>query len=223
MTTNILALDAENDITHGLFIDLTLDATTYRISNVYKPITIDGYLYTALGAFLSIGSITEDLRTTNGDVQITLSGIPTNDNYLATVLTTPIKGGTVKVRRAFFNKNSSEILVESSTSQVFLRYQGIITNFAIEEQEDLIKGELSNTIGLICASLNSLLENKVSGQRTNGSDRRKHYPGDISFDRVKDLANTQFDFGREPTAYGGGSGGYSGGSNGGSRDKQQLK
>ena len=196
----MLAVDGENDVLHALFLDLTLGNVTYYLSNAYRPVTVDGNTYTALGAFIGIGSITEDLRTTNGDVQITLTGIPTDDNYLATVLTTPIKGGSVLVRRAFFNKNTLEIKLDGPDPQVYLRYKGIITNFAIEEQENLLTGELNNSISIICASLNSLLENKVAGQRTNGSDRRKYYPGDISFDRVKDLANTQFDFGRKSSA-----------------------
>jgi hypothetical protein len=196
----MLAIDAENDVTHALFMDLTLGNVTYYLSNAYKPVTIDGNSYTALGAFIGIGSITEDLRTTNGDVQITLTGIPTDDNYLATVLTTPIKGGQVKVRRAFFDKNTLAIRYDGPDPQVYLRYQGIITNFAIDEEQNILTGDLNNSVSIICASLNSLLENKVAGQRTNGSDRRKYYPGDISFDRVKDLAFTQFDFGRKSNA-----------------------
>lgn len=193
MTTLMTSVDQENHVLHCLLIDLTLGNVTYYLSNAYKPITTAGHTYTALGAFISVSSITEDLRTTNGDISITLTGIPTNDNYLSRVLTMPIKGGSVKLRRAFFNSDTLDILPD----QVFLRYQGIVTNFAIEEEDNLFTGDLNNTISIICASLNSLLENKTTGQRTNGSDRRKYYPGDISFDRVKDIANASFDFGRK--------------------------
>jgi hypothetical protein len=58
-----------------------------------------------------------------------------------------------------------------------------------------------------------VLENKVTGQRTNGTDRNRFYPTDISFDRVKTLQNTSFDFGKK---YVGGNG-YGGGGGGGGR------
>lgn len=196
MPTEMTAVKYAKNITHALLIELTLDDTTYYISNAYKPITEGNVTYSSLGAFLGLSNITEDLKTTNGDVQITLTGIPTSDNYLSTILTAPIKGGTVKIYRAFFDN------YEIIAGQKYLRYQGIITNFAIDETENFINGELNSSISVVCASLNNLLENKVVGQRTNGSDRRKYYPGDVSFDRVKDLQNTQFDFGRKSTEAG---------------------
>lgn len=196
MPTEMTAVKYAKNITHALLIELTLDDTTYYISNAYKPITEGNVTYSSLGAFLGLSNITEDLKTTNGDVQITLTGIPTADNYLSTILTAPIKGGTVKIYRAFFDN------YEIIAGQKYLRYQGIITNFAIDETENFINGELNSSISVVCASLNNLLENKVVGQRTNGSDRRKYYPGDVSFDRVKDLQNTQFDFGRKSTEAG---------------------
>jgi len=36
MTTTISAVDTERKIEHGVLIDLTLDATTYYISNCYR-------------------------------------------------------------------------------------------------------------------------------------------------------------------------------------------
>jgi len=57
------------------------------------------------------------------------------------------------------------------------------------------------------------LNNKVTGQRTNSSDRTRFYPGDISFDRTSVIANAGFDFGKKFTGgrgYGGGGGGGGG-------------
>jgi hypothetical protein len=53
------------------------------------------------------------------------------------------------------------------------------------------------------------MENRISGQRTNGSDRRKFFPSDISFDRCKDLQNVNFDFGKKYTGGNGYGGSYS--------------
>jgi len=119
---------------------------------------------------------------------------------------TQIKGGNVVVKRGFFDVDDLSL----NSGDVYERYRGIITNFSIGEDTSFISGELVNSVTITCASINALLENKVTGQRTNGTDRKKFYPGDISFDRVKDLMNTDFDFGKEYTGgrgYGGGGGG----------------
>lgn len=210
MSTTISAVSGQNKISHAMFIDLTLDTTTYYISSAYKPITIDGNNYNQLGYLLQAGSITDDLKTTNGDVIISLSGIPTT--LLTQFLTAPIKGGAVTIKRGFFGTDTYEII----SGQVYTRYKGIITNYTIEETMDVLTGDRTHTIAVTCASLNTLLENKVSGQRTNSSDRNRFYPGDISFDRVKELQNTSFDFGKPysgGTGYGGG--GYGPGGGGG--------
>jgi hypothetical protein len=121
------------------------------------------------------------------------------------ILLNPIKGGTIQIRRAFFDPETQQALA----GEVYLRYKGVITNYAIDETTNFLNGELTNQITVTCASINTLLENRIRGQRTNGTDRRRFYPGDISFDRVKELQNVSFDFGREYTGgqgYGGGGG-----------------
>ena len=109
MGTNITAVQGTN-ISHALLMDITLGTTTYYISSAYKPIIFDGNTYTELGAFLSTTALTEDFKTTNGDVQITLSGIPSEADYLGIILSTPVKGGTINIRRAFFNPTTMELL-----------------------------------------------------------------------------------------------------------------
>ena len=77
MATTIAPVNEQN-IRHALLMDLTLGATTYYISSAYKPITYNGNAYTELGAFLALSEIQEDIKTTNGDIGITLMGIPSN-------------------------------------------------------------------------------------------------------------------------------------------------
>jgi len=209
MATTIAPVQ-ETQISHAVFIDLTLNNTTYYISSAYAPITYDGNTYTELGAFLTMGDIQEDFKTTNGDLAISLSGIPSDANYVSIVMGQQIKGGNVIVRRGFFDVNDLSL----SSANVFERYRGIITNYNIGEDTSFLDGELVNTVTITCASINTLLENRIAGQRTNGTDRKRFFPGDISFDRVKDLMNTDFDFGKEysgGTGYGGGGGGGGGG------------
>ena len=209
MSTSIPQVTDVNNIIHCMLIDLTLGSTTYYLSSAYKPVSYNGNSYTELGSFLSVGSLTEDIKTTNGDIALSLSGIPSEADYMSTVLTTPIKGGSVKIARAFFDDNYSY-----NASNVYGRYSGVITNFNISEDEDFLQGKLNNTITVTCASINTILENKVTGQRTSLTGRQQHYPTDTTFSRVSDLENVQFDFGRDYSYSGGYGGGYGGGGGG---------
>jgi len=208
MATTIAPVQQDH-ISSCLLIDLTLDSTTYYISSAYKPVTYNSNTYTELGSFLQISDFQEDVRTTNGDISITLSGIPSEQNYLSLILTTPIKGGNVVVRRGFYDTSSHEL----DTSEVYDRFTGVITNFAI--QEDFTPTQtLTNSVTVTCASINTILENKVTGQRTNPDDRARLFPNDAVFDRVPELYNISFDFGKEYQGYGYGGGGGGGGGGG---------
>ena len=204
MSTSIPAVDTELNIKHALLLDLTFGANVYYVSSAFKPITFDGNTYTELGSFLQLGEIQEDIKTTNGDIGITLSGVPQEN--LDAVLDTKVKGGEVIVRRAFFNDDLS-----LDAGSVVQRFKGIITNLQIEENYDLLEGERTNSVSVSCSSIVTILENRTAGQRTSPIDRDRLFPGDQTFKRVPDLHNIQFDFGRESNGAGGsGGGGYGG-------------
>ena len=191
----------ENNIKHCLLIQMQIGTTTYYISNSWKAITYDGNVYTQLGAFLSVGEFREDIKTTNGDLSLELTGIPAGN--IQTVLQNPVKGGVVKIFRAFFDDNYA-------VSTVYPRYNGLITNFSINEQVSLDQGDITNTVGISVASINTILENRVNGQRTTPEDRARLFPTDTTFARVPIINNTAFDFGKD-FSYGGGYGGGGGG------------
>jgi len=207
MATSIPPVTGKNNIKHAMLVDLTLGATTYYLSGAYKPITYSGNTYTELGSFLGVSEIPEDIRTTNGDIQLSLTGIPSDQDYMGIILGTAIKGGVVKIHRAFFNDDYSV-----AAANVFQRYSGIITNYSISEDYNFLDGINTNSVAVSCASVNAILESKVVGQRTNVTDRKKYFPTDSTFSRVTDLHQVQFDFGKE---YSGGGGGYGGGWGGG--------
>lgn len=195
MSTPIAQVEDTNYVQHCLLVILTLDNTTYYLTSNRRPISYGAVTFNALGWLLQISEIQDDLKTNNGDLSIALSGIP--EGLVETVLTSPIKGGEVVVFRAF---------QQGSSFQAYQRYTGIITNFAIEEQDDYLARDRTYTVTVTCANINTLMENRISGQRTNGSDRDRFYPGDISFNRCKDLQNVNFDFGKKytgGTGYGG--------------------
>ena len=200
MATTILEVTA-NNIKHCLLIQLQIDATTYYISNSWKAILYDGNTYTELGAFLSVGEFREDIKTTNGDLTMALTGIPAGN--VQTVMQNPVKGGAVTIFRAFFDSSYT-------VSAVYPRYKGIITNYSISEDVALAEGKITNSVAINVASINTILENRINGQRTAPTDRVQYYPADQTFDRVPIINNTSFDFGREYTGGTGRGGGWNG-------------
>ena len=212
MATTITPVQNDN-ISHALFIDVQVGGNVFYMSNAYKPITIDGNVYNELGTFLAVDDFSDDIRTTEGDVSLSLSGIPSEQDYLSLMLAEPIKGGNVTIRRGFFDLNTNEII----SGQVYTRYKDVITNFSLQDDANRLQDTETVTISIMTSSINTVLKNKIKGQRTNPEERKRLYAGDLVFDKIPDLYNTAFDFGREYKAgsgYGGGTGG-GGGSGGG--------
>ena len=217
MTTAITSVQAD-DISHALFIEMQIGANVHYFSNAYKPVTIGSDTYSELGSFLGVEDFSDDIRTTEGDVTISLSGIPSDQDYLSLFLAEQIKGGNVTIKRGFYNLTTSEI----DASQVFTRYKGVITNFSIQDDANRIKNQETVTISVTTSSINTILKNQISGQRTNPEERKRLVPGDKIFDKIPDLYNTSFDFGRDYVAGGGYGGGGGGGGGGGRRDRNKT-
>jgi hypothetical protein len=198
MTTTISALDTERSIEHGVLIDLTLDGTTYYISNCYKNITHNGNTYQALAGFLSVSEIQSNISNANDEIQVSLSAIP--PTYIAAVLGEPIKGGELNIYRAFFDYTSQEVIA----GQIYKRFAGIISNYSVQEDIDVSNQEpsVNHTITIIASSIMGVLENKYTGRRTNRQDYQTVYTElnnsalDPSMNRVETLFNASFDFGK---------------------------
>lgn len=171
---------------------------TYYISNCYTPVSYDGNTYQALAGFLQISEIQNNISNANDEIQVGLSAIPSI--YIASVLDTQIKGGEINIYRAFFDYDTQLILA----SGVFKRFAGIISNYAVQEDVDFAgySPEVTHTITIIASSIMGVLENKVSGRRTNKEDYQIVYDElgnsstDPSMNRVDALFNSSFDFGK---------------------------
>lgn len=214
MTTPITAVDAEVRIEHGVLIDLYIDpdnpgsstsvpaGVPYRISNCYKPVVYNGNTYTALAGFLTLSEIQSNINSTNDDIQIGLSAIPSS--YIEAILGYPIKGGEIVIYRAFFDYTTQEVL----TGEIYKRFTGVITNFNVQEDidPDINQPSVTHTITVMASSILGVLENKVTGRRTNPDDFAQVFSEiansgtDPSMDRVLTLHNAAFDFGRPYTA-----------------------
>ena len=218
MSLSIPALNSTSLI-HGVLIRITVNNQIYRIANTYGPITYLGETYLALGHFLGMNEIQDDIRSTNNQLQISLSGIPVgNENpasYIALMLDNPIKGSRVQVARIFFDQNRQFLADQTS-----LRFSGYISSFTITDGADTEARRDTRTVVINCSSVHAIIEKRITGRRTNQTDQRALYPTDDSMDRVVAISKTSFDFGK-PYAGGGtgaptvDTGAYDGGGGGG--------
>lgn len=201
MTTSIAAVN-QQAIEHGVLIELTLDNTTYYISNCYKSIVYGGNTYQALAGFLQVSEIQSNISNANDEIQLSLSAIPAT--YIAVTVGSPIKGGEVNIYRAFFDYRTQEVI----TGEIYRRFTGIINNFSVQEDVDSTSADptVAHTITIIASSIMGVLENKVSGRRSNQQDYQTVWPElgnsstDPSMNRVAVLYNSSFDFGKKYVA-----------------------
>jgi len=174
---------------------------TYYISNCYKAITHNSKTYQALAGFLTVSEIQNNISNANDEVQVGLSAIPSV--YIAAVLGTQIKGGEVNIYRAFFDYTTKEVI----SGEIYKRFAGIVSNFSVQEDIETLNQDVNvtHTITIVASSIMGVLENKVSGRRTNRQDYQIVYTElnnsatDPSMDRVEALFNQSFDFGRPYT------------------------
>ena len=193
--TTIAALSGPQ-IRQAEFVRLTVgkDETVYTFCNAAAPITVDGITFTNLGILLTVGDVQRDMRATSDDMAISLTGI--NPEAVSLILSNDIKGSLVEIWRGFFDDNNQ--IITSPTTQFFKRYQGIINSVSISEDFNTQARMRVATCSISCSSMRRILENRLSGIKTNQSSWQFFYPGDTSMDRVSTIANTYFDFGKPP-------------------------
>jgi hypothetical protein len=193
MNTYIAAL-ASPSIRYGEFVKLTTATNTYTFCNAASPITVSGTTYSNLGSLLSIGDIKRETKATSGDLIISLTGV--DGSNVAVILAADIKGSTVEVWRGFFDSNNQ--IITTPTLQFFKRYQGFVSNYSItEDWNDQTRTRIA-TCSISCASYRTILQNRISGLKTNPTVWQNFYPNDTSMNRVPVIAATYFDFGTPP-------------------------
>ena len=186
-----------SQINHAEFVKLTVGVagTVYTFCNAAAPITVGGNTFSNLGALLNVGDVQRDIKATSDDMTIALTGIlPAN---ISVILSSDIKGSLVEVWRGFFDSNNQ--IITTPTTQFFKRYQGIINSVAITEDFNSEMRTRVATCSISCSSMRRILENRLSGVRTNKSNWQFIYgTSETSMNRVSEIANTYFDFGSPP-------------------------
>ena len=197
MTTTMSALSSAS-IRHAEFIRMQVgkpgSITTYTFCNAAASITVSGISFTGMGSLLGLSEIQQDMKNTSADLSVTLTGIASAN--IAILLGADIKGSTVEVWRGFLDSDNQ--IITSPSTQFFKRYSGIINSASISEQWDDGVRQRVATCTVSCCSMRRVLENLVSGMKTNDSSWKFKYPGDASMSRVAAISNTYFDFGKPP-------------------------
>jgi len=185
-----------SQINHAEFVKLTVGIaeTVYTFCNAAAPITVGGITFANLGALLNVGDVQRDIKATSDDMTISLTGIdPTN---VGIILGNDIKGSLVEVWRGFFDSNNQ--IITTPTTQFFKRYQGIISSVSITEDFNSEMRTRIATCSIACSSMRRILENRLSGVKTNTNNWQFIYPNDTSMNRVTEISNQYFDFGSPP-------------------------
>ena len=165
--------------------------TVLRFSDSPTTKTINDEDYIGLGNLMSITGSTSELRVSGGELTISITGIP--NTSIAEIVNSKIKGCSVRIYRIYSNATTGATL--NITGNPSGRYRGFINNYSLIEEWDNETRTSVNTISLICASAVDVLQNKISGRRTNPESQKKFYPLDVSMDRVPNLENSTFNFG----------------------------
>jgi hypothetical protein len=185
-------LSSYDSIQTGLFVRIEVTSSNIlRFSDYRGTVTIDGESYVGLGKLLGVTSTVSELKGSTSTVTLTISGIP--NTSINEILTSSLKGSTVKIYRVVFNPvNNVQLAIPGNPAG---RFFGIVNNYTLEEDFDIENRTSTNTINIECNSVMEFLENKISGRKTNPESMKLFYPNDVSFDRVPNLVGANFNFG----------------------------
>lgn len=186
-------LTSYTNIGTGLFVEININGTYVRFSDYNTTVTVDGNAYQGLGKFVGITQSTSELKSTSEGLSITVTGIP--NSSITDIMNSNIKGSPIKVLRVFFNATTGAVL--SIAGNPAGRFFGLINNYSLDEEYDVSTRTGINTITLSCSSVTEILENKISGRKTNPTSFKSYNATDVSMDRVPNLVNSNFDFGKK--------------------------
>lgn len=162
-------------------------------SDHYRDLELfTGETYTALGNLMAVTSSTSELSPTSNTVNIQLSGVPVSSVH--EIEQSKIKSSPVTIYRAFFTQ-SGELIDDGSTVNPIGRFRGFVNNYSLNEEWDQVRRFSSVTVNLDCGSTVDVLAKKSGGRKTNPTSMKRHYPNDVSFDRVPALIDANINFG----------------------------
>jgi hypothetical protein len=185
-------LSQYSSLQSNLFVKIVVPGyATLAFSDYFKPVTFSGTNYQALGQLVTVTETTSNLRAAPEELTVVISGIP--ENRISEILDNKIKGSRIEVLRAFFNASTGELLnIQGNPAG---KFRGVVSNYSIND--DLTEDAMTGTISIVltATSVIDLLNNKITGRRTNPQSHNEFYPNDQSMNRVPALAKSNFNFG----------------------------
>ena len=174
------------------FIDLQIGDTTYYVSDHYKTLGFLGNDYIANGNFLSIDTINNSTTSTEGTVDLGLSGIDVA--FRTDVLAADAIGGEVTIRRGFIDPDTGNLYATPNTV-----FKGIIYQISIQDGNPMD----TNGSGFTPATFSIVAELRSTtfrlderpGRATNNASNMKVDPTDISMEFVAGLNGRNLRFG----------------------------
>jgi hypothetical protein len=196
--SQVIDLSSYANIQQALFVYINVPSYgPLRMSTYDVPISItedngQSYTYSPNGILLTVSEFNNELKPSKNDVTISLAAI--DQAFVAGMMSYALKGSEVVIRRAFFNSQTGVMLnIAGNPSR---RFSGIIANYSFNDEFNELSQTTTTTISVSCSSIVSVFEQKIVGQKTNSNQRQYLYSGDLSFNRVATIANTNFDFGK---------------------------
>lgn len=186
-TTGFLA-GYRGGIQTNLFVRLDIpDYEVLTFSDYHKDYTFGGTTYQGIGELLAVTNNNNSLRAAPDEVSITITGIPFT--RVPEILNNKIKGSECNIYRGFFDPITGNLL--PIPNNPIGKFQGVVSNFDISDELDMGADTGTVTLTLTLTSVVELLEDKLSGRRTNARD----FGDEKSMDRVALLSKANFNFG----------------------------
>jgi len=180
-------LSSYSSIQTNLFVKLVIPGyDTLTFSDYHRDYNFSGTTYTGLGELLAVSDTDDNLRSTAGELTLSISGIPSTN--VTDIVNNRIKGSECLVYRGFFDVNTGLLL--SIAGNPSGKFQGVVSNYDISDELEIGSDTGSVTLTLVVTSVVAMLNNKITGRRTNPQD----FPnGDMA--RVLPLQKSNFNFG----------------------------
>jgi|APSaa5957512493_1039668.scaffolds.fasta_scaffold12666_2 hypothetical protein len=184
----MIDLSSYSGVESAVFIKWVIpNFETALLSDYNIPITFGGDTYVSIGSLLNMSGTTSELKASKSQLSISLSGIPTAN--VSDILDNEIKGSSLEVYRGLFDPSSHALL--PLPENPILNFKGIVTNYGITDDVDVVSQSATNTITITCNSIVEVLAKKVGGRRTNPVD----FPDEGSMNRVQTLSSSNYNFG----------------------------
>jgi len=186
-------LSSYRTVQSNLFVKIVLSYTssTLLFSDNTDTVTIGSDTYVGLGELMGVSASASDLKSTDSQVTITISGIP--NTSLTDIMNSRIKGSRVYIYRTFFDAVTRQPLAIAGNPAG--RFTGFVNNYSLTEELTPETRSGTNTISIECTGLMGVLANTSKGRRTNPEDQKFYYASDTCFDRVPGLVGAYWNFG----------------------------